>query len=214
MKNRNYFKGVVFVLSLGSGWSYAKNLQTRVLYASQEEIDGITFGFQEENVNGVIRKQWVVDGSVVCEGEYHDELERAEMNVRRKERMTREQARVREQEDKQEILKNGYKKVIKLLLDNSVEWMKKIMHADVAPYCTTANRAQLEIIESITTRAHCIVYGLDREFDQQAAQEIMELLEPVPQQLKDLFYQVVNGAIQQCDDTKVLKGLLELVGHE
>lgn len=217
MKNRKYLKGALFVGMLGliSECSYAKNMHVRMLYASQEEINGIQFSFQEENIDGVIHKQWAIDGDTVSQSEYHDEMERAEATVRQKERLMSEQARVREQENKQALVRNGYKKMIQLLLDNTVEWVHKIMHADVAAYCTTTEKAYLEeTVELIVARAQRVVSAFDSEFDQQEAQQVIELLEPVPQQLKDLFYQVVNSAIQQCDDTKILKKLLELIGHE
>jgi hypothetical protein len=213
MKNRLF---VTILVGVAGGSAFelsARPTQARTVYAVKEEADGVIFNFHEEIINGVAKRQWLIDGQSATMADYEQELLEAEMSERRKERRAREQARIQEQEQKMAVALQGHKKVIRLLIERSAEWLKKFTDPGIAPYLTTATKEQMSAIESAIEHARAVLSASDQEVDWKEMQRIELVLEPLPTQLKDLFYQSINDAIQRCDDTRVLKNLLELVAH-
>jgi DNA-binding protein YbaB len=212
-------KNILFVtilIGVAGGAAFelsARTTQTRTVYAIKEEADGVVFNFHEEVVNGVAKRQWFIDGQPATMAEYEQELLEAEISERRKERRAREQARIQEQEQKMAVVLQGHKKVVRLLVERSVEWLKKYENQDIAPYLTMATKEQISAIESAIEHARAVLGAPDDTIDWKEVQRIELALEPLPTQLKDLFYQSINDAIQRCDDTRVLKNLLELVAR-
>lgn len=200
MSRKKYILGMMIVVfGINHAHGAPTQVETVMVYCVKEVIDGSTFIFREDVVNGVTKKIWTIDGKEVNQDDYTDEIVAAEMSVRRQERERAEQLRLQEQEEKMAWRKKAYIKMILAHKEQIAELLSKCEDAHIKPYISD---------QDLLLKADRLMHASYQELDWYQLQDMYNALDALPHQLQELLQMATNKAIQQCDDTKVLKELL------
>ncbi len=208
---KNALFETIFVASIGLFCMdmAAQMVRVHSVYSVEHEVDGTLFTFQEEVSNGQVRRQWLIDGDAATATEYEQELLHAQMSERRKERAAQEHERIREQEQKMAVVLHGHKKMLEVFVEQCRSWLKKYADTALRSYLTESVKEQVDRIQATVADAHALLN--QPHIDLEKIEQMIHAVQPLPQTLKDLFYRSAHEAIERCDDTRILKNLLEMV---
>lgn len=189
------------------------------LFYKKEVINGHAFVHREDVVNGMSKKSLEIDGCPVDVQKYEDTILEAEKEVRRVERRQLEERRVRERAMRLESQINLSKKIVQVKIVEAEQWLTKLQDTRLKPFLvfdalTYASREEFDRVAlELIPEAREVVMRTHQEISFDAIKSIGDNLEDTPQRLCDLFYASVDAAIKSCNDTKLLKELLDIVSH-
>jgi len=186
------------------------------IYCKKEVINGKVFIYRDDMVNSEKKEIWSIDGQLVKKDEYEEAILDAEREVRRQERQQEEEQRKKAQLFKGEMTLVLQKKILRLTVDKIDELLKKFDTHNLKDFLaykkqTISKELFDDLKGELLPEAKRLVYKKDEEYSWDDMNLMLAKVENLDEKL-DLFYQdTVRNAIQQCDDTRVLKDLLELV---
>jgi len=210
---------ILFLFFVSFVYSQARRVEVVSVYCKKEVLDGKVFIHREDIVNNEKKEVWSVDGKMVGYEEYEEVVLDAEKEVRRKERRVQEEQRKRAQEFKCEALITLNKKILRLTVENLDKTFKKFDSHNLANFLdfrsSTVPSLDVfsELKEKIIPEAKKLIYTPDEESNWVHLNSMVAKLDTVPSCVEGLFYDTVRNAIKQCDDTKTLKELLEIVSE-
>lgn len=184
------------------------------IYFVEEKVNGIPFTHRSDCIDGVKKEVWTIQGRAVAQEEYEEEILQAELQERRKERALQESRRRSQEEFAIKVQYQASKKLVRLLVPEVEAALKKLTDIRLEPYIhytshSFGSRADLDQVKADIAHAYDL---LDQETVELAdLQELYHTLELYPNRLQILYQDSVQNAIKKCDDTRLLKDLLELV---
>jgi len=187
------------------------------VYYKKETLDGKTFVFREDIANGVKKQVWSIDGQSVAYDEYEEAILDAEREVRKQER--RAQAERREERQKGRLVARIelHKKVLRLMIDQIENSLKKFDDHRLVPFLAFNesvgfSQEEFESIEQeLLKEAKRVLFTDGQEGDTSPFVTMINRLDGLSERLHGLFQKTVDNAIKLCDDTRMLKSLLEVV---
>jgi len=208
---------VLFLCSISFICAQSRRVEVVSVYCKKEVLDGKVFIHREDIVNAEKKDIWSIDGQQVSYGDYEDAVLNAEKEIRRKERRAQEEQRKRSQEFKNEALVTLNKKILRLTVDRLDHTLKKFDTHSLVHFLDFKNNTISslekfnELQEKILPEAKKLIYTPSEESDWIQLSGMVAKLDHIPSLVENLFYDTVRNAIKQCDDTKTLKELLEIV---
>ncbi len=196
-----------------------RSIEIMSVYYKKEVINGSTFVYREDTVNGTKKKAWTVDGHPVDADEYEEAILNAEKEVRRKERRKEEEQRVHQQLLHHQVLIMLNKKLLTIKIADIEVWLQKLHDYALEQFLVfnDSTYASPEEFDQLSNecipKVHSLILQGEDECDVGELLHWVNKLDKVPDQLCNLFYASVNNAIAACDDTKMLKKLLDVVSH-
>jgi len=197
----------------------SKKIELVSIYCKKEIIDEKTFIHREDIVNNEKKELWSIDGNNVEFAEYEQAILEAEKNIRKKERQAEETRRKEAQEFKNEAIFALNKKILRLKIETAENILKKFNNHNLSNFLNLDknkifSKKEFERLQN-TFLPECkkFVYTADKNTDLLELSDMIAKIDTIPDKLNSLFYDTVRNAIGQCDDTKVLKELLEVVSQ-
>jgi len=186
------------------------------IYCKKEVINGQVFIHRDDLVNNEKKEIWSINGQLVTQDKYQEAILDAEREVRKQERRLQEERRKKAQLFKNEMSLVLHKKILRLTVEKIDGVLKKFDTHNLTNFL--AHKEDLiseelfeNIKEDLLPEAKRLIYKKDQECNWSDMNLMLAKVGDLDEKL-ELFYQdTVRNAIKQCDDTKVLKGLLELV---
>ncbi|MBN1549506.1 hypothetical protein JW872_02495 [Candidatus Babeliales bacterium] len=216
-------RGLIALLLMFVGISEA--IQTRVQYVRyvEEKVNNAIFAHRVDIIDGVAQDRWLINGQKVSAEEYEEALLDSEKEERREERRRVEALKRREEEAEaqhqvfiHDARKDIARKRLELVIKNVESELLKVKEPKLEPYLVFDRQTvasadlfnQLQI-DSLPEAKRLIALGHDvQEEDLSRTADQLEAFGP---RLRDMFRLTVKQAINQCDDTRLLKELLEIV---
>lgn len=189
-----------------------REIEVISVYYKKEVIEGKTFIYREDVVNGKKKQSWTINGRSVDEEAFEEELLDAEKELRRKERLKEEGLRVREQERQLSTLRAIAKKQLELHVVAVEIALHKFDTVKLKPFLLSEELQKEidQITQELLPQAKKML-SLPENSSLEELNHSLSQLEGSPERLGELFYIAVNDAIQKCDDTRLLKELLEVI---
>lgn len=187
------------------------------IHQKKEVIDGTTFIARHEVADGMSTHALTINGRLVDEGEYQEAILQAEKEMRRKVRVQEEAQLAQENEAKNSLALAVHKKIIALHIAHIEQEMHKLERNNLRPFFlfspTTFSNADdvARITDQLLPQARTLIDAPSGRYAVHTYASMASMLEPIAQRLKDLFYATLQNAITVCNDTKMLKELLEIV---
>jgi hypothetical protein len=213
---------IAFFLLLLSGFVQAAVVKETVIRYAQEVSNGEAFASRSDITNGAVKEQWSVNNKVVSAEAYtlaREEAFKQEMANERKREEERKQQDIAAELKKQEFNRlarlDVVKKEISVTIKHIEAGLVKIKNKMLEPYLffeqgSFATSDQLKSIElELLPRAKDLIALSQTTEDE--LQVMLHNLTFIPDRLDTLFQSTVKHAINVCDDTKLLKELLEVV---
>jgi len=189
------------------------------VYHKKEVINDSTFIYREDTVNGKVTKQWWINGKSTNEDAFLEAVLEAEKMVRRQERKKEAERRDYEQHEKFNTLLALNRKLLHGKMQQVQEGLKRIEAHQLQPFLLFSeqtypsqevfNKINQELLPQVQALLDADPY--DHELSEFEA--LLAQLDDVPDKLQELFYETANNAIKRCDNTKMLKELIELVNQ-
>lgn len=192
-------------------------VKDRTQVYTEECIDGKLFAHRLDYFEGVRKEQWSIEGKTVDAQSYEERILEAEKNERRRERQKDE----KEKNDQQLFKMKAQRALLKKLLQAHVN----LYFSDIALferyhlepyfcYAATTFTSYQAYTQFVMGALACAQKILNESIDEEDISELQELYEQLEamQDAWKLFYRAtVEQAIEKCNDTKMLKELLQLV---
>jgi|GEM_PF-1866551 hypothetical protein len=201
--------------------SRPKDKEVLIRY-TEEKLDGKLFVHRVDVVNGTRKERWAIDGDLVAAQDFEELLLDAEKAERRMERRRLEELRGKEEMElaqQQEFGRTSRlaieRKRLNLILGQIETELAKIRDPKLAPYYIFSDTSFANA-ESFTQLCDELVPQARElcETENVVSEELSKFIvhfEQQPARLRTLFRATVNNAINKCDDTRLLKELLETV---
>jgi len=187
--------------------------KTLSLFCIEEQVNGKIFGHQRELFNGIVKEVWTLDGKPIEQEFYLQELVKAEQEEFMKERLRQEHYLKEQQEFQDRCQKKIFDKLLKLTVKKVELELEKINDDRLKPFLlfqddTVVSLAMLQQIIHEVSSAQQLFNCLDNKNE---IKTTLALLEGYPEKLQKFYGATVDNAIATCNDTKLLRDLLELV---
>lgn len=203
--------------------SYTELLSSRHIeivssYVKKTEINGKIFLEREEFFNGSGKRVWVVDGKPVTQVDFEESLLDAERELRREELRNEQAQRQTQATFKERSLVAGTRKTLALLIQDIDRQLAKLNMEKFGPFLlfddsNFGGQEQFNtLVQELLPRARDL-YQKDERVTMPELMAMVDQLEVMPKKLQNLFQKTVEHAIETCDDTKVLKELLDIVAQ-
>ena len=208
---------VLYFLLLISLQTLAKSVCHKMVMETEEKINGITFKHILES-GATIKEVYLIQSVPVLKDEYILKIEQAEKEEREIQRTIehdRMHARARFVSDSQFHI---YQKLLSTAFMEIKQWLAKLEMPVVSEYYmfssdTIASKGAFESFKNdVFLKAQVLLEECNQQQDLAALQKLVEQYEQVPYRLERFFQKSVQQAIKHCDDTKILKELLSLLG--
>lgn len=199
----------------------ARSKEVLIRY-TEERLNDALFVHRVDVVNGVRKERWAKDGVFVSEADWEEALLEAEKVERRTERRRAESLRVKEEMEiaqQQEFvgkLRAGIeRKRLNLLLAQIDTELVRVKDTKIIPYHVfrdttfATNKSFVQFCDELVPQARALC-ELDDASESDLSAMIAQL-EPAPTQLRLFLRATIDNAINKCDDTRLLKELLESV---
>ena len=213
----------IFVLSLiggvvvaGVGDALRHEVDEVTQYAKKEVFGAHAFIYQEEAVNGVLKKQWFVDGDRAAVEDYERERTAAEHAWLEATRAHDEALRLARQKEHNAAARAGWVSLMKRYSGDINVWLARLADRRIAPSCwafaqnTVASEKDLERIKSLVASAQAMV-SADHEISVDEYKKMAQSLEALPERVQRFVYATLQKATENSDDPHLLKELLELL---
>lgn len=212
-------KKIIFLLVLmqvSFVYSAPRRVDVVSIYCKKEVVNGKVFIHRDDLINSERKEVWSVDGKLVSQNDFQEAILDAEKAVRREERRAQEERRKKTQAFKDEMALVLYKKILRLNVDKIDAMLKKFDAHNLENFLAykedTFSKELFESLKSeLLPEAKRLMYKRDDDFNLSDMHVIVAKVDNLDEKLEYLFQDTVRNAIKQCDDTKVLKDLLELV---
>jgi hypothetical protein len=194
-----------------------KTVLQKMILETEEKIQEITFKHIVES--GSVHKEiFLINNIPVLKSDYQARLEQAEKEEREYERKMESDllhSRVQFASNTQLSI---YQKMLSKIFINIKQWLAKLRIEAISSYYvfspdTVSSRASFESFkDDVFMKAQQLMQEYMQLQDIDSLKKLFEQYEAVPQRLERFFQKSVQQAIKHCDDTKVLKELLEIIG--
>ena len=191
------------------------------IYYCEEEVDGKTFAQKVQISNGDTKKIWAVDGKQISEDDFNMDFTQARAQELLKERQEQEEIRMRKQQEVHTIRASIEKQEHRLKIKDAVEQIKKsidqIKENNLEQYykfdeSTIASKDELDklCIDDLEQAQGFIEKSAD-EIELDKVQEFSSSFVPYSYKIQQFFLDSVKNAVNNCNDTRALKGYLQLL---
>jgi len=216
-KRMRCIKFSIIFLSYYSCYVQAAPLHEERLYKREEKFSEGVFLYKESVINGLKKEQWLIDNKPVDQ-DYFDKQRLAAQQQELAEQQERERAaQVALEAKKNQLQMKAYKKIFGAsyaTVEALLEKLQKYKLAPFAQFCpkTFASAQDLEQFSKI------IMPELGKLLTKESG--VIELhefatitnrLQMYEERLQQFFIDTVENAINRCDDTKLLKKLIEVI---
>lgn len=185
-------------------------------YAKKEVIGGHTFIYQEEAINGELKKQWVVDGQGVDAALFERERTAAELAWLQAKRAQDEAERIALQKEHNAAARAGWIVLMKQYVERLNTWLGRLADKRIAPSCwafasnTVSCEKDLEHIKELVSAAQQML-SQPQEVGVEEYKQRALALEALPERVQRFVYATMQKATEHSDDPHLLKELLELL---
>lgn len=192
-------------------------VKDRSQFYTEEHVDGQLFAHRLDYFEGVRKEQWNVDGKFVDAKTYQERILEAEKNERRRERHKEEQEKVDQQLFKMKAQRAILKKLVQAQLQFFMHDTALLEQHHLEPYFVYAqgtfanSEAYTNFVAKTLVNAQKILQEQSDGADNSELQEAHEQLEAMHDKWKLFVRSALEQAIEKCNDTKMLKELLQLV---
>jgi hypothetical protein len=196
---------------------YPKMVHTASSYQKNEVVNGLSFTYKEYEIDGNQKIAWLIEDRAVSMQEYTESLADAYKEESKRETEEEFTRRQREHSLKLQAKMTAQKKIINNYVVVIEDNLKKLHEYGLESFLvfsdnTLPSKEQLDELEhTILAQAKELLDESNDTIELQALVSTAQKLESMPQRLNDLFYATVNKAISVCNDTKMLKKLLDTV---
>lgn len=207
-------KTFIVLLSLISVYAEAKIVRVVTAHFKEEKINGYTFMYRLDVVDGRKKEQWAINGQSIAQADYDTKILEAEMEERRKEREQEYQKQIRLAELRSDMANQAVKKLLVSTLQEIEQGLAQIDRYELNPYLVYGRNSFADELDFSTLKDQTVPeirQLLTEEFDSNQAKEKLHSIQWYPQRLASLFEATVQNAISSCDDPKKLKNWLHML---
>lgn len=208
---------VFYFLLLISSCVVAKTFRQRMVIETEEKINQIIFKHIIES--GVsVKDVYLINGVAVSKEEYAIRIQKAEQEEQEMCRKMEEERIYAKVEFISTTQLQIYKKMLSKTFIEVKQWLAKLEMPIVSEYYvfstdTIASKGAFESFKNdLFLKAQSLFDEYTQLQDVLALQKLLDQYEKVPYRLERFFQNSVQQAINHCDDTKILKELLSLLG--
>jgi hypothetical protein len=193
------------------------------VHYTQEQYNNCHFTHRVDMVDGVIKEQWSIEGVQVEAATYEQAILEAEMAERAQVRKARDQERraqelelVRQQEFNRQSRLDIYRKKVQLALVTLETELAKLKDSRLVPYYAYSpqtfehHEAFMNVVHKIPEQANQLLNKPASELSESALRSFGDFLEALPIKVRVFYRETIKQAIDRCNDTQLLKELLEL----
>ena len=208
---------VFYFLLLISSDIAAKMVRQKMVMETEEKIQDITFKHIIES-GTTVKEVYLINGLVVSKDEYTLRIEQAELQERQIFRKMEEDRLYAKASFMSTSQLQIYKKLLSKTFMEIKQWLAKLEMPIVSEYYlfssdTIASKGAFESLKNdLFLKAQSLFDEYNEQQDAVLLQKLLEQYEKVPYRLERFFQKSVEQAINHCDDTKILKELLSLLG--
>jgi len=188
-----------------------KLMQSQVVATTKELVNGHQFVHTYQVIDGIKRQAWAIDGQSVEKAAYEEAILEAEKAERLLEREAAYTAQEEELLAEQRLQQGIMKKLLRLASANLKQQLARLEEYKLHPYIVfdedSLTQEQFEGAQQLLARAQLLLQ--DPEPALSEMQATLERVEWYEKRMKKLIRDSVEQAIAQCDDTAMLKKLLE-----
>ena len=192
----------------------AKIVRTVAVTMVEEKINGHTFVYRLDVVDGQKKEQWSIDNKRIAQADYDKNILEQEMEERRIEREQAYQKQVKFAEFKSNAYAQTVKKLLSTMVDQIEQGLEQFNRYDLNPYIAYATETIADAVDFTTLAQHTlpeIKQVLETDFDPIVAKEKLDQIQAYPQKLAGLFEGTIQNAINKCDEPKKLKEWLQML---
>ena len=192
----------------------AKTVRIVTAHLAEEKINGHTFMYRLDVVDGRKKEQWGINGRPVAHIDYDQRILEQELEERRKEREQAYQKQIRLAELRSDWASQAVKKLLASTLQEIERGLAQFNRYELNPYLVYSPTSFIDEIDLVTLRDQTVgeVHQvLSENFDPEQAKEKLSLIQAYPQKIASLFEATVQNAINNCDDPKKLKNWLQML---
>ncbi len=207
-------KIIITCLSLTCLFIEAKSVRVVTAHFKEEKINGHTFMYRLDVVDGRKKEQWALNGRPIAQVDYDTKILEEEMNERRAEREQEYQKQIRLAELRSNMANQAVKKLLASTLQEIEQGLAQIDRYELNPYLVYSKSSFYDELDLVTFKDQTIPevrQVLAENFDHDQAKEKLSLIQSYPQRLSSLFEATVQNAINSCDDPKKLKNWLQML---
>lgn len=217
--NKTFFNFIfIFIITLFNSLIFSKTLEKDVIIFYQEEkINNNNFAQKIQYINGNKKIIYIVNGHQVTWDEYQDEILEAEKQERKKELEKDLENKIRFCDLQQKIKNKISQSSLSELVSELNIQLNKVLENRLKPYLafnssTIESREQLEnLYQEFLPQAKELVSLSSAEVDLEKVNKYINKIQDYLERLKIFFSNTVDQAVENSDDTKMLKELLELI---
>lgn len=201
---------------------HARMVKEVFIRTTEEVVNGVVFSHRVDIAEGAITEQWGMDRVVIAEAEYTEallEAEKAERKAERKakaeERRQEERELARQQEFVSKVRVDICKKDLTLTLEVLETELAKVKDARLEPFYVfnESTFASSDLFKNLTDDLipHARRLITDKDCSEPDLQDMQAQLQDKPTRVRELFRATVKQAINTCNDTHLLRELLEII---
>jgi hypothetical protein len=205
---------IILLSSLSSLAVQAKVVRAVTVELVEEKINGQTFMYRLDVVDGRKKEQWSIDNRPIVQSDYDRIILEAELEERRLEREQTYQKRVRLAEFKNNASCSVVKKLLASTLQEIEQGLNQFNQYELNSYIAYGADSFTDEVDFTTLKEHTIPgvrLVLETDFDPEQAKEKLALIEAYPKKIASLFEGTVQNAINKCDEPKKLKQWLQML---
>ncbi|MFT6765713.1 MAG: ribosomal protein L22 [Alteromonas naphthalenivorans] len=205
---------IILLSSLTSITIQAKMVRTVVVELVEEKINGQTFVYRLDVVDGRKKEQWSIDSRPIEHADYDRKILEAELKERSLEREQAYQKRVRLAEFKSNAASLVTKKLLVTTLQEIEQGISQFARHELTSYIAYSPHTFADEVDFATLRDHTlgeVRQVLESDFDPEQAKEKLYQIQAYPKKIASLFEGTVQNAINNCDEPKKLKQWLQML---
>lgn len=193
------------------------SVYTVASFYKKEVINGVTFVYEEEVLNGRYKATRFIEDRAVSPELFDEKIVEAEKEQRRQQRRDEFEKRMSRLQAQHVSEIDILKKLIRISMTNIQEWLKKIKSHQLEAFLifneqTFASQEQFETLPvEIIASGQRVIDLPFRDIQIEELKILLQKLDDMGERLRTLVYGSIDYAIKQCDDPRVLKELLTTV---
>ena len=182
----------------------------------QEKVNGAIFLYRVDVIDGKRSETFMIDGKKTEEGDYLDSILEAEKIEKRMERENERSKFLKNFEVKEKSQKKILKKLLNLNIEKLEVQIKKLQNSLLKNFFVFSNKSIASQEDFIKIESELLVKSKElsvndiESFESDLAKIIIKQLEESQDNLEALLQDSIKNAIDNSDDTQLLKSLLDL----
>lgn len=182
----------------------------------QEKVNGVIFLYRVDIIDGKSAETFMIDGKKTEEGDYFDSILEAEKIENRMERENERNKFLKNFEVKEKSQKKILKKLLNLNIEKLEVQIKKIQNSLLKNFFVFSNKSIASQEDFIKIESELLAKSKElsskdiEHFEPDLAKNIIKQLEEYQDKLETLLQDSIKNAIDNSDDTQLLKSLLDL----